>query len=87
MGEEPTLKNCPFCGGAARMELTKKFRGSGGFLGLVIFVEHEPDCIIHEQDEFCHGFIDFDAESEVGKSVIHGLERDFAKRWNRRAGA
>lgn len=79
------LKPCPFCGGAARMELTKKFRGSGGFQGLVIFVEHKPHCIIHEQDEFCYGFINFDTESEIGKAALEGLEIRFAKQWNRRA--
>ena len=77
-------KPCPFCGGASKMELTKDFKGSGGLKGLVIFVEHEQNCIIHEQSEFCYGFINFNTGSEVGKIALNSLEEDFARQWNRR---
>lgn len=67
------------------MEMTRDFKSSGGFQGLVIFVEHERDCIIHGQGEFLYGFINFDTNSEVGKIALRSLEEDFARQWNRRA--
>lgn len=77
-----TTKPCPFCGGASRMELTRR---GGGFQRLVIFVEHEQDCIISDKDEFCYGFIAFNTDSEFGKIALRKLEEDFAHKWNKRA--
>lgn len=84
MGKTPALKSCPFCDGTARMELTRRF---GGFLSLAMFVEHKSDCIIGDKDAFNFGFIDFDVSSEVGKAALEDLETNFARQWNRRAGA
>ena len=84
-GLEVELKNCPFCGGEARMECTRKFKGSGGCRGLVIFVKHDQSCIINEQSLFLYGYINFDIEGEVGKHALNGVKHEFAEQWNRRA--
>lgn len=81
------LEPCPFCGGEARMDCGVVGRGNGGFTRLMIFVDHDPGCIIHEKDEIACGFIAFDYKSEVGKSALRSLERAFASKWNRRAGS
>lgn len=78
------LLTCPFCGGSAHMEVTSKFRGSGGFKALVLFVEHEPGCIIHDKDEITSGYIAFDHESVAGRHALAGLARQLADGWNRR---
>ena len=79
------LKPCPFCGGEARMECTSRYRGSGGFRSLALFVDHDQSCIISGEREIIYGHIGFDHTSDVGRSVLDSMMERFAEQWNRRA--
>ena len=77
------LRPCPFCGGKAIMLVHEL--GIGGLRTLRIEVSHDEECIIRNRDRFVYGFLNFDLDSESGKSALHEMESDFAKLWNRRA--
>lgn len=77
---EAKLKTCPFCGGEARMEVTKKF---GGFTALGLFVNHDESCPIKNIDVFNCGYIQFDHKRHPW--ALDGIAQNFAQKWNRRA--
>lgn len=77
------LKPCPFCGGEARIKFTDKFKGSAG-KAIVLFVDHDEDCIIRDKDEPVHRYVMFRTDSILGQFALEEIAQDVARRWNRR---
>lgn len=78
------LKPCPFCGGDARMRVSKDHEGSGGFYALGLFVDHDEKCFIGRKTSFFNcGFIEFDFRSHP--DLVEYIASGPAERWNRRA--